>query len=135
MTFSQKCRIMFSENGNPCPLTRQTEKEVFSMTFDEILAAVREKAASANAGGTDFLAAQINLSGNNGGVFYVEVKDGRIAVEPYEYNDRSCAVSMSADDFVKLMNGKLDAVAAFTLGKLKVDGDISKALEFAKIVK
>lgn len=105
------------------------------MTFDEILAAVREKAASANAGGTDFLAAQINLSGNNGGVFYVEVKDGRIAVEPYEYNDRSCAVSMSADDFVKLMNGKLDAVAAFTLGKLKVDGDISKALEFAKIVK
>ena len=34
-----------------------------------------------------------------------------------------------------LIDGKLDPVAAFTLGKLKVDGDIGKALEFANVVK
>ena len=42
---------------------------------------------------------------------------------------------MKMDNFVKLINGKLDAVAAFTLGKLKVDGDIGKALEFSKLIK
>jgi putative sterol carrier protein len=39
------------------------------------------------------------------------------------------------DNFNKLLAGKLDPVAAFTLGKLKVDGDVGKALEFAKLVK
>lgn len=103
------------------------------MTFEEIL----EKARSRNAdvSGVGFLAVQINLSGENGGVFYVEVKDGRVSVEPYEYNDRQCAISLSADNFVKLMDGGLDPVLAFTLGKLKVDGDIGKALEFAKLFK
>ena len=42
---------------------------------------------------------------------------------------------MSMDNFNKLIDGKLDPVMAFTLGKLKVGGDIGKALEFAKLVK
>ena len=39
------------------------------------------------------------------------------------------------DNFNKLIAGKLDPVAAFTLGKLKVDGDVGKAVEFSKILK
>ncbi len=35
----------------------------------------------------------------------------------------------------KLIDGKLDPILAFTTGKLKVDGDINKALEFAKLLK
>ena len=82
-----------------------------------------------------FLAVQVNLTGEDGGVFYVEVKDGKISAEPYEYNDRNCALTMNTNDFHKMLDGKLDPIVAFTLGKLKVDGDIGKALEFAKIVK
>lgn len=103
------------------------------MKFDEILTKARSR--NADISGVEFLAVQINLSGDNGGVFYVEVKDGKISVEPYEYNDRNCAITISADNFVKLMDGALDPVLAFTLGKLKVDGDIGKALEFAKLFK
>ena len=105
------------------------------MTFNEILEKVRSKAAVTDASGVDFLAVQVNLTGDNGGVFYIEVKNGNKSVEPYEYIDRNCAVTMSSENFVKLMDGKLDPVAAFTLGKLKVDGDIGKALQFANIVK
>ena len=65
----------------------------------------------------------------------MEVKDGKINVEPYEYNDRNCAVTMSLTDFNKLIDGKLDPVLAFTMGKLKVDGDMGKALEFANVLK
>ena len=105
------------------------------MTFDELLAKVREKAQVADVSGTDFLAVQVNITGDNGGVFYVEVKDHKINIEPYEYNDRNCAITMDMTNFNKLIDGKLDPILAFTTGKLKVDGDAGKALEFSKIVK
>ncbi|MBR6381671.1 MAG: SCP2 sterol-binding domain-containing protein [Lachnospiraceae bacterium] len=105
------------------------------MTFDALLEKVRKLAAKANVSGTDFLAVQVNITGEEGGVFYVEVKDGQIHVEPYDYHDRNCALTIDLADFNKLIDGKLDPVLAFTTGKLKVDGDIGKALEFSKLVK
>ena len=105
------------------------------MTFNELLEKVRGMALKANINSDDFLAVQVNITGNDPGVFYVEVKDRKINVEPYEYNDRDCAITMNMKDFNKLLDGKLDPVMAFTLGKLKVDGDVSKAIEFSKIVK
>ncbi|MBR1741743.1 MAG: SCP2 sterol-binding domain-containing protein [Lachnospiraceae bacterium] len=42
------------------------------------------------------------------------------------------------NDFIKvnkLLDGKLDPVLGFSLGKLKVDGDVGKALEFSKLIK
>lgn len=105
------------------------------MTFDEIMVKVKEMAKDVDASGTDFLAVQVNLTGKNGGVFYVEVKDGKVSAEPYEYNDRNCALSIEPANFVKLMEGKLDPVIAYTTGKLKVEGDLGKALEFSKLIK
>ena len=105
------------------------------MKFEELLAKVRKMAEGKDVSGTDFLAVQVNITGDNSGVFYVEVKDGKVSIEPYEYNDKNCDITMSMDNFNKLIAGKLDPVMAFTLGKLKVGGDIGKALEFAKLVK
>ena len=105
------------------------------MTFNELLEKVRNIAAKADVSDKDFLAVQVNITGKDSGVFYVEVKDHKVNVEPYEYNDRNCAVTMSMTDFNKLIDGKLDPVMAFTIGKLKVDGDIGKALEFSKLLK
>ena len=105
------------------------------MKFDNLLSKVRKMAESADISGTDFLAVQINITGEDPGVFYVEVKDGKISVEPYDYHDRNCAITMASDDFNKLISGKLDPVLAFTIGKLKVDGDVGKALEFSKLIK
>ncbi|SFU57490.1 SCP2 sterol-binding domain-containing protein [Butyrivibrio sp. M55] len=56
-------------------------------------------------------------------------------MEPYDYHDRNCAITINSDDFNKLISGKLDPVAAFTIGKLKVDGDVGKALELSKLLK
>ena len=105
------------------------------MTFDVLLEKVRGIAAKADVSDKDFLAVQVNITGKDSGVFYVEVKDHKVNVEPYEYNDRNCAVTMSLNDFNKLIDGKLDPVVAFTIGKLKVDGDVGKALEFSKLLK
>lgn len=103
------------------------------MTFDDLLAKTREVASQINASGTDFLAVQVNLK--EGGVLYVEVKDGKISVEPYDYADRNCAITINMKNYDKLLDGKLDPVVAFTVRKLKVDGDVGKALEFANLLK
>ncbi len=105
------------------------------MTFDELLTKVRKIAEKVDASDKDFLAVQVNITGKEEGVFYVEVKDHKISVEPYEYNDRNCAVTMNMTNFNKLIDGKLDPILAFTTGKLKVDGDAGKALEFSKLLK
>ncbi len=105
------------------------------MTFKELVEKVRKLSAKADVSNQDFIAVQINITGKESGVFYVEVKDHKINVEPYEYNDRNCAITMSLTDFNKLIDGKLDPVAAFTVGKLKVDGDVGKAVEFSKLLK
>ncbi|CCY66883.1 putative uncharacterized protein [Clostridium sp. CAG:678] len=65
----------------------------------------------------------------------MEIKNGEIHIEPYEYYDRNAILIASADNLIKLINGKLDPVKAFTLGKLKVDGDIGAALELIKFLK
>ena len=89
------------------------------MTFEELLTKVRGLAGKADTSGMDFLVVQVNVTGKNEGTFYVEVKDGKISVEPYEYNDRQCAVTISGDNLNKLIDGKLDPVAAFTVRKVK----------------
>ena len=105
------------------------------MTFDELLNKVRTIASGVDVSNKDFLAVQINVTGKDSGVFYVEVKDHRINVEPYDYHDRNCAITINMTNLNKLIDGKLDPVLAFTTGKLKVEGDAGKALEFANLIR
>ncbi len=51
------------------------------MKFDELIAKVRETASKVDASNMGFLAVQVNITGKESGVFYVEVKDGRINVD------------------------------------------------------
>lgn len=105
------------------------------MTFEELVTKIRSQMEQTDVSSQPFLAVQVNITGKDGGVFYIEIKDGKASVEPYEYNDRSCAVTMEQAKFLKLIEGKLDPVLAYTTGKLKVEGDLGKALEFSKLVK
>jgi putative sterol carrier protein len=105
--------------------------EVIYMTLENIIDEVRQKTASFD--GTQyggFLAIQVTLSDLDK-VFYVEIKDGKLSVEPYEYNDRQANLIISSENFVKLINKKLNAVLAFTTGKLKIEGDTGKVSELA----
>ena len=44
-------------------------------------------------------------------------------------------ITISSENFQKLLDGKLDPVAAFTFGKLKAQGDLGRALELKKLLK
>lgn len=105
------------------------------MKMQTILGKLEKMKETADISGIDFLAVQVNLTDVEPGVFYVEVKDGQLNVAPYDYYDRSCAVTVTSTNFNKMIEGKLDPVLAYTTGKLKVEGDLGKAMEFAGLLK
>ncbi len=83
----------------------------------------------------EHLAFQFNIEDEEaGGIFYVEVKDGELSVEPYEYYDRDAMFTATPDIFLKIAEGKMDPVWAFTIQKLKVEGNIDKALRLKDII-
>ncbi len=82
----------------------------------------------------EHLAFQFNITGESEGIFYIEVKDGILSVEPYEYFDRDAMFTCTADTLFKLARGKADPVMAFTMGKLKVDGNLDKALKLGDLL-
>jgi putative sterol carrier protein len=76
---------------------------------------------------------QFELSGDTGGTYNVEVNDGTMKVGEGPSATPSATIKMSADDYVKLVNGKLSGIMAFTTGKMKVSGNVMLAQKMAQI--
>lgn len=105
------------------------------MTISQLIERLRTQFGNADVSGyDDFLAVQVNITGAQPGVFYIEIKDCILSIEPYEYNDRNASLTISMDNFIKLIDKKLDPVWAFTTGKLKVEGDVGKVLQITKLI-
>ncbi|HIY16298.1 MAG TPA: SCP2 sterol-binding domain-containing protein [Candidatus Intestinimonas stercorigallinarum] len=105
------------------------------MTFEDMFAQVKGLLAQADASGIgERLAYQFNITGEAQGTFYLEVKDGALRVEPYDYHDRDALFTCSAETLFKIASGQTDPVAAVFLGKLKVEGSIDKALKLKSLL-
>ncbi len=105
------------------------------MTYEEIVSKVRDSFKDADVSKIEeHLAYQFNIHGEGEGAFYVEVKEGKLYIEPYEYYDRDAIFICSAKTLFKMIEGDLDPVAAFTIGKLKVEGDLGKALRLKEFI-
>lgn len=104
------------------------------MTYADFFAEMKGRFMEADVSDiTEHLAYQFNITGEASGIFYVEVKDGKLFVEPYEYFDRDALFVCSAQTLRELADGKLDPVLAFTVQKLKVEGNMDKALRFKEL--
>lgn len=105
------------------------------MTYSEYFASVKEEFAGADVSDIqEHLAYQFNVTGEASGIFYVEVKEGQLYIEPYEYYDRDVMFTATAKTFQAIMSGKMDPVLAFTLQKLKVEGNFDKALKLTELI-
>lgn len=111
-------------------------KENRNVTYEELVNEIRNIFMKADVSGIkDHLAYQFNVTGEAEGAFYAEVSEGKLSIEPYEYYDRDVVFTMTADTLLKIAKGELDAIFAYTTGKLKVDGNIDKALLLQKFTK
>lgn len=105
------------------------------MTFSEYFASVKRTFMGADVSDiTEHLAYQFNVTGEASGIFYVEVKEGNLYIEPYEYYDRDAMFTGSAEIFTEIMTGKKDPVHEFLCRRLKVEGNIDKALKLKDLI-
>ena len=105
------------------------------MTYADFFSEIKGKFMEADISDiTEHLAYQFNITGEAEGVFYVEVKDGRLYVEPYDYHDRDAVFTAKAETLKKIAAGEQDPILAVTLQKLKVEGNIDKALKLKDLI-
>lgn len=106
-----------------------TPKEFFENTVAERLKSNPAEAKQINA------VYQFELSGEGGGTWVVDLKSDPPSVKAGPSPDAQCTISMSAQDFMAVVEGKLNAQMAFMQGKLKIKGDMGLAMKLNKILK
>jgi putative sterol carrier protein len=74
-------------------------------------------------------AVEFNICGEGEGAFYIEIKDGKVSLEPYEYYDRDAKIIISANELEKIINREKTPDESFSEGTLTVEGNIDKARE------
>ena len=97
------------------------------MKYEEIVEKVREttrhKIVSKLLG---HIAYQFNVEGEGEGAFYLEIADGKINVEPYEYYDRNLIIVTTADVIIQMAEGEVEPMEAYSNGLLKAYGDVNQ---------
>ncbi len=81
-------------------------------------------------------AIQVRISDEDaGGIFYIEIRDGRVFAEPYDYYDNNADVLTSVKDFKSIIERKTNVSNAVSNGKIQVSGDIEGFIRFIESIK
>jgi putative sterol carrier protein len=98
----------------------------------EAFALIEERFDASKAAGTNGTIL-FDLSGEEGGKWAVKIADGSCNVVEGSIESPTTTLAMSADDFVGMVNGTVNAMAAFMQGKIKMQGDMGLAMKFQTI--
>jgi putative sterol carrier protein len=105
-----------------------------AQTVDEIFSRMSELFIPEKAAGVDASVAY-RITGAGGGDYTSVVKDGSFTLLREAKADAQATLTMAAEDWIALNEGRLDPVSAFVSGKLKIAGDQGLAQKFPKFFK
>ena len=98
----------------------------------EAFAAIHERFDANKAAGVDG-SIQLDLAGEGGGKWALMIANGVCEVIEGGVESPTTTLSMSAENFADMVNGNLNAMAAFMQGKIKLQGDMGLAMKFQTI--
>ncbi len=75
---------------------------------------------------------QFDLSGDNGGTYWVKISDGTVTTGNGAAESSNMTVKATADDFHSLVTGQMNPMQAFMMGKLKVS-DMGLGMKMTQI--
>ena len=78
---------------------------------------------------------QYRITGPGGGEWFVVIKDQACEITKGKHEKPTTTIIMSDDDFRALIRKELNAMQAFTSGKLKIEGDLMKSQLAEKLFK
>ena len=79
------------------------------------------------------LKATIGFEFENGEGIFIDANQNPPAVNDFANQDTDCTIQIKKDDFEKMLNGGLDPLLAFTLGKIKVKGSMGIAMKLSSL--
>ena len=77
---------------------------------------------------------QFNITGPDGGTWSVDCTQPGGKIEAGTAPSPKCTVAALDNDFLAIVNGKLNAQMAFMSGKLRIQGDMGLALKLQQIL-
>jgi len=98
--------------------------------FDKMPAAFRRDVAAT----LDCLY-QFDLSGEGGGKWFVEVRQGELSVGEGERAGADVTLIASAKDYVDIAEGRRSPTLALATGRFKIKGNLALAMKLEKIFK
>ncbi|CAG4937111.1 unnamed protein product [Parnassius apollo] len=79
---------------------------------------------------------QFNVKGKEEGVWHIDLKNGDGTCGQGEpKNPPDATLTMDSTNFAEMFAGKLKPTTAFMMGKLKINGDLQKAMKLEKMMK
>jgi putative sterol carrier protein len=121
--FSQRRKRAIS--GAVAPHTNRSRAP---MSLDELTSKIREKVGT-NSG----LDATVKFDLGDAGVVFVDGKSTPNSVSNDD-KDADCTISMTLENFLKLVAGDLDPTTAYMFGKLKIAGSMGVAMKLSKVI-
>lgn len=103
-----------------------------AVTTGDVVRAM-EKALRADKAGGLRAVYHFDLKGSGGGLWTVAVIDRQCRVGEGPAAPPNAVITMSVEDYLQMARGKLDAVAAFNQGKIRVQGDVNLAARIPEI--
>lgn len=98
---------------------------------EELPAAIEKNPEPAKEIGAKY---QLNISGDNGGEWYIDCSDSGPKAESGNPGTADCTIDISEDDFQKLVeNPQANGMQLFFSGKLKVTGNQMLAMKLQKL--
>jgi putative sterol carrier protein len=76
---------------------------------------------------------QFDLSGEGGGKWQVLINSDKCEVKEGAHPSPNITISMTAQDYLDLLAGKLNPQMAFMTGKLRISGDMGLALRLQSL--
>ncbi|ALL00477.1 putative sterol carrier protein [Pyrodictium delaneyi] len=71
---------------------------------------------------------------DDGTEFYVEIKNGEVTVQQGRHPSPVATLSTDSNTLEKILQGELDAMAAFIRGKMKITGNVLETIKLRKIL-
>ena len=76
---------------------------------------------------------QYDITGDQGGTWHAVIKDGTCAVNQGAAASPNLTLTMSSQDWLDMIAGKLSGQMAFMSGKLKFKGDMGLAMKVGSL--